>query len=252
MKRTYFYALFTGIILSAALGISACAGETNYPFSSYLDHPVGDKIAAYLEDTFLTETPRTAESMRSALAEAGLQLTTEEELSAILGEAAAPIFGDDRNYFYTERTFKAQNGQEIVSPAVYVYGTGEDLRFTEYIRGETDGTTWDSFDCSVYDVLSFQFLPAENGTGYECIARSDFAFAEVIYAEHGVEYNGQSSDPVTTYTRLTFTQFAPYFDDAVTPVLAERDIEPDMRLSETDIILGGVEIGTVPLSRGRE
>ena len=49
-----------------------------------------------------------------------------------------------------------------------------------------------------------------------------------------------------------YTQFAPYFDDAISPRLQGVNVQNDLRLKKTTIIISGIEIGVVPLSRGRE
>ena len=132
---------------------------------------------------------------------------------------------------------------EAANPAV------ENRYFTQAFTPENPGgARWDSYYVSVHDILSRQDLPAEDG-GYDCIALSDFAFVRVYCTEHYIFPAGHTG---STQSEYIYTQYAPYFDDAVTPMQQNVGIREDMRLQETTIIIGGVEIGAVTLSRGRE
>ena len=239
--------LATALPLSAALIFSGCATETVYPLSAYTNHPVGDAIAQYLSEQDALTFPD--EGMEDALSQFGVEVVSEETLRERLGDEAEAVLGEHCTYLYTEREFTTQYGDTLLSPAVYVISADEDRWFTQTFTPEnSDGARWDSYYVSVHDILSWQYLPAEDG-GYDCIALSDFAFVRVYCTEHYIFPAGHTG---STQSEYLYTQYAPYFDDAVTPMQQNVGIQEDMRLEETTIIISGVEIGSVSLSRGRE
>lgn len=219
--------------------MTACAPR--YPDEAYENHPVADLIAEYLHDP--------SDETFSTLTDAGLKKVSESELRAALGGAAEHFLGEGRTYLYSERTF-TYDGESYLSPAVYVFGSGDDLDRTALIVRDEGGVEV-SYSIRVQEFLSYQFFPSDGGR-YTLIALSNFASALIARSEpvYYLEGETQHSDIVTT--QYTLTQYAAYTDDAVTPYLRRQAMDEDMRLPEMDIVLGGVEIGTVPLSRGRE
>ena len=239
--------LATALSLSAAMLLCGCAeAEISYPLSAYTNHPVGDAIAQYLSEQDALTFPD--EDMEEALSQFGVEVVSAETLRERLGDEAEAVLGEHCTYLYTEREFTT-HGDTLLSPAVYVISADENRYFTPTFTPENPGgARWDSYYVSVHDILSRQYLPAEDG-GYDCIALSDFAFVRVYCTEHYIFPAGHVG---STQSEYIYTQYAPYFDDAVTPMQQNVGIREDMRLQETTIIIGGVEIGAVTLSRGRE
>ena len=244
MKRVSF--ALTAVPAFAALLLCGCAeAEISYPLSAYTNHPVGDAIAQYLSEHDALIFPD--EGMRDALSQFGVEVVSEETLRERLGDEAEAVLGEDCTYLYAEREFTDADGLPLLSPAVYVISADEDRRLPASFSPEhQDGTRWDEYHVIVYDILSWQYLPADNG-GYDCVALSDFAFASISCTEFFISSPGHID---STLTKYTYTQFAPYFDDAISPRLQGVNVRQDLRLEDVTIIISGVEIGTVSLSRG--
>ncbi len=237
--------LFSAItILSIACIFTACAEERNYSLLAYLEHPVSEAIAeCVVSDSAIGE--KTAK----ALGAFGVERADADTLREKLGGAAEDFLGEGRTYLYSERTF-TYDGESYLSPAVYVFGSGDDLDHTALIVRDEGGAEV-SYSIRVREFLSYQFFPSDGG-GYTLIALSNFASALIARSEPVYYLEGETQHSEIVTTQYTLTQYAAYTDDAVTPYLRRQAMDEDMRLPEMDIVLGGVEIGTVPLSRGRE
>ena len=190
--------LATALSLSAAMLLCGCAeAEISYPLSAYTNHPVGDAIAQYLSEQDALTFPD--EDMEEALSQFGVEVVSAETLRERLGDEAEAVLGEHCTYLYTEREFTT-HGDTLLSPAVYVISADENRYFTQAFTPENPGgARWDSYYVSVHDILSRQYLPAEDG-GYDCIALSDFAFVRVYCTDHYIFPAGHRNMRLTSMT----------------------------------------------------
>ena len=245
MKRVSF--VLTAILVCTPLLCSCTEAEISYPLSAYINHPIGDAITQYLSEQDAFTFPD--ESIEETLSEFGVEVVSKTTLRKRLGDEAEAVFGEYCTYLYVEREFTDEEGIPLLSPAVYVISTDEDRRFTASFSPEhPDGTRWNEYHATVYDILSWQYLPSDGG-GYDCVALSNFAYARISCIEFFISFPGYIDSMQSDHI---YTQFAPYFDDAISPRLQGVNVQNDLRLKKTTIIISGIEIGVVPLSRGRE
>ena len=251
MNSKKYPVFVTTIFVASAIALSACAGETNYPVSAYMDHPIGDAIVSYMQGkdgSYIFPDP----DIGTALTQLGVEVVSEETLREKLGDEADALFNEPCTYLYTEQTVPMQNGLSVSSPIVFVISAADNRRFIESFRRSEilGGSRWESFFICIYEILSWQFLPSEKNNGYDLVALSELVFADIFCTEHYFSSPGQTA---ATQSKYTFAQFAPYFETATKYESEYGDELPDdLRLKEVTIDIGGVEIGTVPLSRGRE
>ena len=233
--------------LSAALLLCGCAAE--YPAEAYENHPVSDALAQYVAEN--AGDTGSIQFDDAIFEQTRLRSVDEAALRNALGDEAERCIGTARRYLHGERTF-TEDGGTVSAPIVYVFGIRDDLQFDEEFPGSEDFIQEPpalfaiEYEVSVFEVLSFQFLEQENGA-LDLIACSNFAVARIKRTYHDIM--GDAERPSESYT---LTQFGPYVDDAITPYLAGKRVDEDMRLSELTLTYGETEIGIVPLSRGRE
>lgn len=140
--------------------------------------------------------------------------------------------------------YAVRNPYEAQGLVVDENGNAELVQSGEHYRDISVSYTVRPF----YPVDTYHFIADERGA-WAFVACSGFVVAQVIKTE-GFVNNEFLPDSIST--KYTLTQFGPYVDDAITPYLAGKRVDEDMRLSELILTYGETEIGVVPLSRGRE